>query len=543
MPTEDELVAIKERAAKQLLRLPGVNGVGLGGRVRGGERIQELVLKVYVTTKRPPDQLDPAELIPAQFEGIPTDVAELQPGLSLVQTQPRTTGAPWLPRTQEDNTGHDSGSLPLEGGRRIQALMSGSGFGTLGCMLWVKGDPSKVYALTNWHVVQGHTGTGANRHDVAPPIGTKVGQPDSKEGESKCCSHIFGTVAGGGYKEKADAAIVQLDPGTVYRASIFEIGEVKGSRNLTSVDAVAGTTVYKRWMRTSVTVGIVDSVQMQLPNSNGPEWTNLIVVQPKADPSVSGSVFFDEHGDSGSALLDENNLVVGLVFAMEHHPLNQPSNYDGPNGYPPLVVGYAFHIADVLALLETSVAGLAVLESEPSEAHTPRTVPGAAMAALPPELTPTLLGERAPVRAADAKPIRVPITSMGIQTPPAPVLSQLQRGLARSELGGALVTLWLSHQRELLALVNSNRRVATVWHRSGASALFQVLVRMLSQPDLELPRTLNGDPLSVCIDRVCASIERYASPALRDDLASVRVELPDLGGHNLGGLFSALGAT
>ncbi len=540
MPTEDELVAIKERAAAQLMQLPGVNGVGLGGRVRGGERINELVLKVYVTTKRPPEQLDPAELIPAQFEGIPTDVAELAPDLSLLQSQPRTTGAPWVPHSQEDN----SRRRPLEGGSCIQAAMAGSGLGTLGCMLMAGGDPSKVYAVTNWHVVQGHTGTGANQQDVPPPIGTPVGQPDSEDKLSKCCSHLFGKVAGGAYKEKADAAIVQLDPGTEYRARIVEIGDVNGSHEFTSTEAGTHPTVRKRGMRTRVTVGTVESITTQLGNSHGPEWTNAIVVQPKPDASVNGSVFFCEHGDSGSALLNEKNEVVGLVFAMERAPINQPPSYDGPNGYPPLVVGYAFHIADVITLLDTFVPGLVVLESdEPREEDEPRVVPGAAMVALPPELAPALLGERASARAADAKPIRVPIAGIGVLTPPAPALAQLQRQLDRSQLGRALVTLWLSHQGELLGLVNSNRRVATVWHRSGASALFQVLVRMLSQPDLELPRTLNGDPLSVCIDRVCTSIERYASPALRDDLTSVRVELPELGGHNLGGLFSALGAT
>ena len=75
--SEEELFAIKERAAAQLMSIPGVTAVGLGGRARAGELIDELVLKVYVAEKRPPEALDPAELVPPEFEGIPTDVEQM----------------------------------------------------------------------------------------------------------------------------------------------------------------------------------------------------------------------------------------------------------------------------------------------------------------------------------------------------------------------------------------------------------------------------------------------------------------------------------
>ena len=77
MPTEEELLAIKERAAARLMALPSVTGVGIGGRMRGGQPTGELVLKVYVKRKLPANEVDPAELVPAEIEGIPTDVSEL----------------------------------------------------------------------------------------------------------------------------------------------------------------------------------------------------------------------------------------------------------------------------------------------------------------------------------------------------------------------------------------------------------------------------------------------------------------------------------
>jgi hypothetical protein len=536
MPTDEELLAIKERAAAQLMRLPGVNGVGIGGRVRGGERINELVLKVYVTTKRPPQEVEAAQLIPAQFEGVPTDVAELPPEITLVHA-PAPTGRAWVPPSEMDL----SRKRPLLGGTCLQVDMPDAGEGTLGCMLRAGGDPAKVYALTNWHVLQGSQGVSPNFTDVPPNVGkTTAGQPYAGGSITKCCSALIGKVAGGGYAKICDAGLVKLDPGTVWLAHILEIGPVNGRHKMASIKEALHLPVRKRGIRSGLTGGTIESVSTHRHNKNGEEWTNVIVVQPNPDSSSAGPVFFLEQGDSGSALVTEKNEVVGLMFAIPGSTTHPEPDYDGPEGYKGLVSGYGFPIDDVLGSF-TTVAGLDVVEAR--EAEEPYVVPGAAMVALAPELAPTLLGRRAPTPVPGAPPIRVPVTGIGSAPPPAAALAGLEQELDRSERGRALVMLWLTHQAELLGLVNSNRRVATVWHRSGASALFQVFLRMLAQPDLELPRTLNGDPLSVCIERVCVSMERFASPALRADLASVRAELPELGGHSLRGVFSVLGAT
>ena len=75
--THDEIVAARDRAATVLLRLPNVTSVGIGGRVRAGQRVSELVLKVYVDVKVPAGQLAPSERIPGEIEGLPTDVVQM----------------------------------------------------------------------------------------------------------------------------------------------------------------------------------------------------------------------------------------------------------------------------------------------------------------------------------------------------------------------------------------------------------------------------------------------------------------------------------
>src|SRR5882724_8043691 len=68
--TEERLVELKELAAAQFLRIPGVTAVGLGGRERDGKPTGEVVLKVFVERKRPAAELTPGQLLPPEFEGV-----------------------------------------------------------------------------------------------------------------------------------------------------------------------------------------------------------------------------------------------------------------------------------------------------------------------------------------------------------------------------------------------------------------------------------------------------------------------------------------
>jgi hypothetical protein len=526
VPTDEELLAIKDRAAEQLKSVPGVTGVGIGGRVRGGRPIPELVLKVYVETKRSPDQLEPHQLVPAEFEGIPTDVSEMPSSGQLVQGPP-----PGKPKTSGTDNRRER---PLVGGTRIQVNLWGAGFGTLGCMMVMVGDHDKAFALTNWHVVVGQEGTPPNRREIPPVLGTtKLGQSSNSDSVTKCCSAIIGKVAAGGRDGIRDAAVVRLDPGTEWRADILEIGAVSGRGKITLAEAAAHPAVRKRGARTGLTGGTIDSLGFQA-TVDGVAFNNTMVVRPNPDPSLAASapVFFDHHGDSGSALVDDANQVVGLVYAM-------PDPDGPPNpGYHGQVNGWALPIDDVIGAFFAHEG----LELDVATATAPgkvNTVPGTAMVAMPRELAPALLGDR--IDAEDER-VRVPVTGIGVEPPPAAALAQLQQRLDHSARGRALITLWLSHQAELLGLVNSNRRVATVWHRSGASALFQVLVRMLSQPELTLPRTLNGKPLGACIDRVHAIFDDFGSASLRRDLAEAHAGLPELGGLDFDGVCRALEA-
>ena len=181
MVTENEALAIKTRVAPQLLALPGVTAVGLGSKETAGRPTGELALKVFVTVKRPADQLAAAELIPREIDGLPTDV--IQSGRRHLLADP--PGAVVL-----SDDGDETRSRPLVGGRRIRREDSGYA-GTMGCFLVDPAHVGTAYGLTNLHVVA--------VPDVPPlAAGTSaVGQPTGKSSVTGCCNDLFGKYAGG----------------------------------------------------------------------------------------------------------------------------------------------------------------------------------------------------------------------------------------------------------------------------------------------------------------------------------------------------------
>lgn len=522
MPTHDEIVAARDRAAPVLLRLPNVTSVGIGGRVRSGQRIPELVLKVYVDVKVPAGQLAPSERIPSEVEGLPTDVVQMPTVGSEDVATPVPPGSPAIAFAQRDEDKY----RPIVGGARIEGTLTDThDGGTLGCIMVSTTDATKAYAFTNWHVMQG-------QHHKDPTIGqTKAGQPTNKDSVTKCCSHIIGTLVAGARNTSTDAALIELNPGLEWKAEVLDIGPLAAEHPVDANEAATHPAVRKRGDRTRLTGGVIDSINATV-TVGGITRSNVIVVVPNPNPTLAASdpYFFGDHGDSGAVLVNDANQVVGVHLA---HP-GPPAS----GNYPPgPVAGWALPIADIESGLAAQSVPVKVAVA--ATAGIVNTVPGAAMVAVPQELAPSLIGAQA---GADGRSRLVAVGLPLGDDPPAAALRRLEADLEQSARGRGLVTFWLRHQHELLELINSNRRVTITWHRSGASGLFQLLTRILSQPDLTVPETINGQPVGHCLDTVCAVLDRFASPQLRADLARTRAALPELGGLTYPRICSALAA-
>jgi hypothetical protein len=365
------------------------------------------------------------------------------------------------------------------------------------------------------------------QHKKDPTIGTtKAGQSTNKESSTKCCSHIIGTLVAGARNSNTDAALIELKPGIQWTADVLDIGPLSGEHAVDANEAATHPAVRKRGARSRLSGGVIDSIGASV-TVDGIPYSNVTIVMPNANPALAAGTafFFSQHGDSGSVVVNDANQVVGISFASPNPP------YSGS------VAGWVLPLEDVKSGLASQSVPVKVAVA--ATAGVVQTVPGAAMVALPEEVAPSLIGARA---GADARDRLVAAGFSLGDEPPAAALQRLEGDLEQSARGRGLVNFWLRHQDELLELINSNRRVAVTWHRSGASALLQLLTRMLGQPDLALPQTVNGQPLSRCVDTVCAVLARFGSAQLRDDLTRVRSGLPDLGGLTYPRICSALGA-
>jgi hypothetical protein len=525
MKTDDEtLLEIKARAAAEFMTWPGVTAVGIGGRERGGRPTGEVVLKVFVVRKRPLSDLAPDRVLPAEFEGVGIDVSELAP--SQPDTDPGgdpdappdgPVGSPRVPR----GNGDDDKYRPLVGGIQVQTAHSGAGTGTLGLILVHKTDATQVFALTNFHVVD--SGSESAEADV-----TRVGQPTNFASSTKCCSRLFGTFVAGDRDTVRDAAAVQLDPGMQWMAEIVDVGAVSGTHTITVAEAATLTySVQKRGAKTRLTGGVVEAINAT-HTTDGITRHNVTVVRPKYNLAVPDDeiTYFADHGDSGSAVLNDDNEVVGLHYG---------GSLDEELG---VRKGLELPIDVVLGLFETEDE-LPVAVATADDVGIVHTVPGAAALRVPEELIPALSTTEPSLRVlAPAGAHVLP----GVPGPGEEMLAAVRARLATSAAGRDILALWPRHQRELVRLVDEHRRVAIVWHRCGGPALVQTLIRMAGRHDLALPATINGRPLADCLNRIHDAFAVPASPELRAALRTARDALPDLAGLTYPGIMAALDA-
>lgn len=302
-----EMEARYEAAKAELMRIPGVVGVGIGLRERGGGLTREPAWRVYVEEKKPLDQVPPAARIPPTVQGIPTDV--------LPWTEPQ----PLIGFSDEEDTTNYN---PKIGGCQI-GRKGRNGVGTLAC--FVRTSDNKVALLTNYHVLWEKTDT--------PSAGVGIGQPDHSDSICCTCNEFATTLvppAGNGYgnASKPDCALALLKEGVKYSPRIKTVRrpdntvEQDGTINGT-IAATMGDAVWKVGRTTGLTRGTVSQT------------TPTIIANP--DAGLGRMVNF---GDSGSALFERTSgKIIGLIWGM-----NGADNH-----------GIAMPIADVLSNLNITV--------------------------------------------------------------------------------------------------------------------------------------------------------------------------------------------
>ena len=105
------------------------------------------------------------------------------------------------------------------------------------------------------------------------------------------------------------------------------------------------------------------------------------------------------------------------------------------------------------------------------------------------------------------------------------------------QLCAALVS---THVDEVRRLIDTNRRVATIWHRNGGPLLVRHLLG-LEPPDAMLPRVVGRHETRTLLERLLAICARYGSERLRADIARYRALVLALPGRRVAELDALVG--
>jgi hypothetical protein len=295
--------AVKSTVEDDLLAKPEVTGVDIGEKVTKGKRTGQQAIIVYVRKKEPLAKLSPADVIPKEINGIPTDVVEEEIVLQAAAVRELDI-AP-----QVDATKYTT----LEGGMSMGPCRSvflsppdvpTAGnyvfVGTLGAL--VKDRTSgAMMALSNFHVACVDSGWS---------VGDVQCQPGRVDAGS-CPADRFGALTRAVLSDHVDGSVTTIDSGRATDCAILEIGDVKGTAS-----ASVGMAVRKRGRTTGLTYGTVGSVDYSTSINYGDGLgTHVLKNQIRVDVDTSHSTQFGDHGDSGSAVVNADNKVVGLHFA------------------------------------------------------------------------------------------------------------------------------------------------------------------------------------------------------------------------------------
>jgi hypothetical protein len=304
----EKVAQVKAKSVDSLLRKRNVVACGVGYKEVGGVRTDELCVIVSVAKKVLKEELAPDDLVPQVLEGIKTDVQET----GVIRALKDRTDK-WRPAPGGVSCGHID----------ITA-------GTLGCLV-SRGD--QVYILSNNHVL-------ANSNQAQP--GDPILQPGPHDGGTiedqiatleEFVPINFGTgiptcpiatgiasvsnwvarLAGSQHRLQAfqetpemnlvDAAIAGPISAGLLEKEILEIGEPQGVG-----EGTLGLAIRKSGRTTGLTSGEVTQVDVTVQVSYGAGKIATFTDQLMAGAMSSG-------GDSGSAVLDEDDRVIGLLFA------------------------------------------------------------------------------------------------------------------------------------------------------------------------------------------------------------------------------------
>ena len=485
MKTNEELRAENEaiRAmlatgpADQLLAIPGVVHVSVGLKETAGQVTDQLCIRVYVKHKKDTNELSPAELIPPDINGVPTDVNV-------------------IPEFEfQDDTGN---YRPIRGGSQISNRIvvlneEGNGRmihrGTLGCIAIDTTDDAPVI-LTNWHVIGDPGRAGDKIYQPAPTAVPLVQLGDLPARPTDEVDKV-GVLRRKEISSTCDGAIAAIDVSSCCNCCGIECtNEIVGLSKdnhppLNTIvgdeKATGGMVVYKVGQSSGRTEGrVIDDNYPKFDikkDGTTYSFTNQIAIQ-----HVNPNKPFSVHGDSGSVIINEQNKIVGLLFA-------SGKNVEVKGVVRPLVT-IANHISDVLTELKIRIPYSA--EVFVIAGQTLTDVPTTFEAPVP-------------------EPYRV-----------------LRERLQQNDVTAKLFAIGKRHREEVTYLVNHCRPVTVAWRRAEGPALLATIMGAVRDGHYQLPASIRGITPPELLERMRVALGQHGSAALKETMNSLEVDWKEL---------------
>ncbi len=344
---------------------------------------------------------------------------------------------------------------------------------------------------------------------ITPDV--RVGHPQANFQRRCCpCSQMrIGTVIAA--RLDVDAAIIQLDPKVSCKAEIQGIGEVKGYYAVTAADASVVNPTFKVTLRGRTTTvprtTIIDSIDIDgflpLHDPRNPCFHRYFTGAMKFERLDTAGTALGSPGDSGAAVViydgPNQGKVVGVFFGADDH------------GYT-----FATQIDQIMDALDIQVA-------------TPTTL-AAAVAAQPANATAATTDEL--VTGGMPFSAVAGAVSNGVEA--------AEQEMQATAAGRNFAEAVRRHFTEAMELIQTNRRVATVWHRSGGPQILNSFLRIVQFRDEPLLNEVDGRPLRDCLARMHGILARHGSAALAADLNRYLPTASTLGGLTFTQIISAL---
>jgi len=250
-----------------------------------------------------------------------------------------------------------------------------------------------------------------------------------------------------------DCAIARITGQPGFTNEIQDIGFVFGSAPLNGAGStvVPGDRVMKRGRTTGLTTGTVVSGRTPVGTKS-----DQIEIRPDA-----GVPKFAYKGDSGSVVVNDQNVVVGLLWSIDAATET---------------LGFANLITNV-----TAAMGITIINT-----GTAGTIP---------------LG---------AAPGAEEMTGPGAETP----LHDIAKILERFEEGRRILDLFHRHGHEINSLLNNNREVKVAWHRFHGPVYTAHVIQSARERDHVIPREIEGVTPANLLIRMAVVLQDHGGPAL-----------------------------